>query len=107
MNEHITPRTLLLVVTLLSAQPAAALAQQAPAPAGSRQVPVLQVHRSTSPIRIDGRFDEDVWTAAPAATSFVQGEPIEGAPAQHRTEVRVLHDEQALYISGPDARRLA
>ncbi len=52
----------------------------------------------SSPIRIDGRLDEDGWTAAPAATSFVQGEPIEGAPAQHRTEVRVLYDEQALYV---------
>jgi hypothetical protein len=85
-------------VALLSARPAAALAQEAPAPAGSREVPVLQVRRSTSPIRIDGRLDEDVWTAAPAATGFVQGEPIEGAPAQHRTEVRVLYDEQALYV---------
>jgi hypothetical protein len=39
-----------------------------------------------------------MWTAAPAATDFVQGEPIEGAPAQHRTEVRVVYDEQALYV---------
>ncbi len=85
-------------VALLSAQPAAALAQGAPAPAGSREVRVLQVHRSTSPIRIDGRLDEEVWTTAAAATNFVQGEPIEGAPAQHRTEVRVLYDEQALYV---------
>ncbi|MBW3629779.1 MAG: hypothetical protein KY464_10835, partial [Gemmatimonadetes bacterium] len=85
-------------MALLSAQPAAALAQEAPAPAGSREVPVLQVHRSTSPPRIDGRLDEEVWTAAPAASGFVQGEPIEGAPARHRTEVRVLYDEQALYV---------
>ncbi|MBW3573218.1 MAG: hypothetical protein KY467_19145, partial [Gemmatimonadetes bacterium] len=73
-------RPLLVVPTLLfvvGCTASAALAQEAPAPAGSREVPVLQVHRSTSPIRIDGRLDEDVWTAAPAATSFVQGEPIE------------------------------
>lgn len=85
-------------VALLSAQPAAALAQEAATPPGSRELPVLQVHRRASPIRIDGRLDEGAWTAAPAATSFVQGEPIEGAPAQHRTEVRVLYDEQALYV---------
>ena len=86
------------LLALASTQPAAALGQEAPAPAGSREVPVLQVHRSTSPVRIDGRLDEGVWTAAPAATGFVQGEPIEGAPAQHRTEVRVVYDEQALYV---------
>jgi hypothetical protein len=92
------PLLALPTLLLLSARPAAALAQEAPAPAGSREVPVLQVHRSTSPIRIDGRLDDSVWTAAPAATGFVQGEPIEGAPARHRTEVRVLYDEQALYV---------
>jgi len=86
-------------MALLSAQSAAALAQNAPAPADSREAPVLEVRRSTSPIRIDGRLDEGVWTATPAATNFVQGEPIEGAPAKHRTEVRVAYDEQALYVA--------
>ena len=85
-------------VALLGAPPAAALAQEAAAPAGSREVPVLRAQRSTSPLQIDGRLDEEVWTAAPAAGNFVQGEPIEGAPARHRTEVRVLYDEQALYV---------
>ena len=93
-------RTLLFVagVALLSARPAAAPAQEAPAPAASGEVPVLQVRRSTAPIRIDGRLGEDVWAAAPAASGFVQGEPIEGAPAKHRTEVRVLYDDEALYV---------
>jgi hypothetical protein len=77
---------------------APAVAQEASAPAGSREAAVLHVHRSASPVRIDGRLDEDAWTAAPAATHFVQGEPIEGAPAQHRTEVRVVYDDQALYV---------
>jgi hypothetical protein len=101
IKERITRQTLLIAmgsVALLFARPAAAFAQQAPAPADSRDVPVLQVHRSTSPLRIDGRLDEDVWTAAPAATDFVQAEPIEGAPAQHQTEVRVLYDEEAMYV---------
>lgn len=83
---------------LLSALPAAAFAQNASTPAAARKAPVLQVYRSTSTIRVDGRLDEAVWTAAPAATGFVQGEPIEGAPAKHRTEVRVAYDEQALYV---------
>jgi len=52
----------------------------------------------TSPVRIDGRLDEAAWAAAPPASGFVQGEPIEGVPAAQPTEVRVLYDEQALYI---------
>lgn len=84
-------------VALVCVQSAVSLAQETPPPA-SRDVPVLKVNRSTSSVRIDGRLNEDVWTAAPTATSFVQGEPIEGAPAQHQTEVRVLYDEQALYV---------
>ncbi len=83
---------------LLSALPAAAFAQETPGPVNSREVPVLQVHRSTAPVRIDGRLNEDAWSAAQAATNFVQGEPIEGAPANHSTEVRVLYDEQAIYV---------
>jgi len=100
MNErNLHALRMLAGVALLSALPAAVPAQEAPAPAASREVPVLRVHRSTSPVRIDGRLGEEVWAAAPAATGFVQGEPIEGAPAKHRTEVRVLYDDQALYVA--------
>jgi hypothetical protein len=102
LRRLFSPRSALLRmfagIVLLSARPAAALAQEATALAGSREVPSLQVHRSALPIRIDGRLGEDVWTAAPVASGFVQGEPIEGAPAQQQTEVRVLYDEQALYV---------
>ncbi len=86
------------LVALLSVPPAALVAQESPAPAATREAPVLQVHRGTSSLRIDGRLNEDVWTVAPAATDFVQGEPIEGAPVKHRTEVRVVYDENALYV---------
>ena len=89
MRFPVPPLLVLAAVALLGARPA--LAQEATSP-------VLQVHRGTSPIRIDGRLGEEVWTAAPAATGFVQGEPIEGAPARHRTEVRVVYDEEALYV---------
>jgi hypothetical protein len=36
---------------------------------------------------------------APAATGFVQQEPVEGAPAEEETEVRVLFDEAAMYVA--------
>jgi hypothetical protein len=50
-------------------------------------------------IRIDGRPDEAAWLSAQPITQFVQGEPLENAPAEQPTEVRVLYDDGALYVS--------
>ena len=47
---------------------------------------------------IDGRLDEDVWASAEPLTNFVQAEPFEGQPATERTEVRILFDEDAIYV---------
>ncbi|MGH7530670.1 MAG: DUF5916 domain-containing protein, partial [Gemmatimonadales bacterium] len=38
------------------------------------------------------------WAAATPATGFVQLEPVEGAPAPDRTEVRFVYTDNALYI---------
>jgi hypothetical protein len=51
-----------------------------------------------APPRIDGMIDEAVWQLADAATDFVQYEPDHGAPASERTEVRVLYDDDAVYV---------
>ncbi len=66
------------------------------------------------PIEIDGVLDEAAWTAAAPISGFVEREPIEGARPEEPTEVRVLFDEEALYVgarlheSNPDliARQL-
>jgi hypothetical protein len=50
-------------------------------------------------IHIDGRLDEPAWLLAIPATRFVQGEPIEGAPPESQTDVRVLFDEDAIYLA--------
>ena len=47
---------------------------------------------------IDGRLDDEVWKAAEPLTDFVQANPTEGAPATERTEVRILFDDDAVYI---------
>jgi hypothetical protein len=49
-------------------------------------------------IDLDGRFDEPVWTEAPALTEFIQEDPAEGEPGTQRTEVRVAYDDAAIYI---------
>ena len=58
----------------------------------------LRAARATQPIRIDGLLDEAAWSAAEAASSFQQSEPLSGQPASMATDVRVLFDADYLYI---------
>lgn len=60
--------------------------------------PVAQAVRASGPIRMDGRLDEDAWGLAPVLAGFVQNMPREGAPASEQTQVRILYDDEALYV---------
>ena len=48
--------------------------------------------------RIDGFLSESEWNSARIAGGFVQYLPLEGQPATQPTEIRILFDEEALYI---------
>lgn len=65
---------------------------------GEPVTPVLEAKQRLGNLRVDGLLDEEAWLGAPIAMGFVQGEPIEGAPAEEPTAVRVLFDDQALYV---------
>lgn len=58
----------------------------------------IRVRRTTHPIKIDGRLDEDAWSEADVAGDFRQQEPNEGAPASEETEIRLLVDDKNLYV---------
>jgi hypothetical protein len=58
---------------------------------------MLRVGRATRVLRLDGASESD-WSAADSITDFRQREPREGAPASERTVVKVLRDDDALYI---------
>jgi hypothetical protein len=60
--------------------------------------PVAIAHRATGPIHVDGRLDEPDWRAASSIGPLTQREPLEGQLPTEQTEVRVVFDEQALYI---------
>jgi len=60
--------------------------------------PTLAAVRATRPIEVDGVLDEAAWGAATPATDFIQSTPSTGYPATERTEVRILYDDDALYI---------
>ena len=50
-------------------------------------------------IEIDGVLDEVDWSGARLFSGFTQQEPVEGAPAEHDTEVRVLFGDEAIWIA--------
>ena len=50
-------------------------------------------------IILDGRVDEAVWASAIPITDFTQQEPVEGGVPSEKTEVRVVFDENNLYIA--------
>ncbi|MEM7417951.1 MAG: DUF5916 domain-containing protein [Gemmatimonadota bacterium] len=49
-------------------------------------------------INLDGRVDEAIWGTATPITDFTQQEPVEGGQPSERTEIRVLFDENNLYM---------
>ncbi|HEX9986182.1 MAG TPA: DUF5916 domain-containing protein [Thermoanaerobaculia bacterium] len=87
----IRPLFLRLATLSLISLTVAAAAQAAP-------LKSLQAVRAKEVVSIDGRLDENVWKSAPAASSFTQDAPTFGTASGAGTNVRVLYDDQSLYI---------
>ncbi|MDQ3082361.1 MAG: carbohydrate binding family 9 domain-containing protein, partial [Gemmatimonadota bacterium] len=91
---------LLLVIVALASAPL--LAQQQATP-GAAQAPHSDAPRATAArlegtIRIDGQLSETQWQSAQPLTQFTQLDPAEGRPATERSDIRILYDDEALYI---------
>ena len=102
MKKHIRILLSHLMGLLLSvALSTAAYGAETPLPAQSangqngRSVTAV---RTSSPVRIDGVLSEPDWSTAEPATGFLQREPSVGDPASERTDVRILYDNDNLYI---------
>ena len=60
-------------------------------------------------ITVDGLLDEPAWQRAETATGFTQRSPDPDEPATEKTEVRILYDDDAIYVgarmydSAPDS----
>ncbi len=65
---------------------------------GENRDKAVTAARTTTPPVIDGRLDEPAWAAAPADDRFRQSYPDDGLAPTERTEVRVLYDDDALYV---------
>ncbi len=55
--------------------------------------------RVETPLTLDGRLDEAIYTRVAPLTDFVQQEPREGQPATEKTEAWILFDDTNIYIS--------
>ena len=64
-----------------------------------RGLATVRAVRVTTPMRIDGRLDEDVYTRLLPASDFIQMEPQGGQPASEKTEVWVFYDDSNVYVS--------
>jgi len=65
-------------------------------------IPELVAHKiaggSADRIRVDGFLSEEIWQRAEVISVFYQREPFEGKRATEKTEVRVIYDEESLYV---------
>src|SRR5689334_6098525 len=98
-------RSLAFIALVVAAGPGVATAQQSTAAVSASRVPkvsppprTMRAVRRKGPITLDGKLDEPAWAAAPVSSDFVESYPAPNAKAPDRTEVRVLYDEDALYV---------
>jgi hypothetical protein len=87
-------KKLFAAIIIISLNVHGSSAQTAP-----RSLPAV---RTNSHIVIDGQLTDTAWQSAPLATSFVEWRPSFGNVEResNKTEVRILYDDNALYISG-------
>jgi hypothetical protein len=58
----------------------------------------LDALKINTPIKIDGILDEEDWQKAAIADSFIVNSPSFGAPAKQKSQVRILYNDQAVYV---------
>ena len=87
-----------LVFTLPAQGQAPCASLAASHPFGQEAVTEAEAIRILNPPVIDGFLNEAEWAEARSLAGFVQRVPRDGAPATEPTEVRILYDEDAVYV---------
>jgi hypothetical protein len=54
---------------------------------------------ATTPPRIDGTLDDEIWARAPSAGNYLQWDPDNGEPASERTTIQVAYDDRYIYVA--------
>ena len=89
-------RALLTILSLLISS-ATPFAQQT-----EKIVKKIPAVRTMQKIVIDGTLKDSAWLQAPIATDFIEWRPTFGnkEDEKNRTEIRILYDNNAIYIAG-------
>jgi len=58
----------------------------------------MRAVRRTMPLVIDGKLNDPAWSLAPISAGFLQSYPKPNAPATDPIDVRVLYDNDAIYV---------
>jgi hypothetical protein len=82
----------------LSAALLAALTLGAVDPGQPHEGPRLAPVHTAKPPLIDGRLDDAVWQTAAVSEAFTPQVPFDGSQPSERTQLRVLYDEDAIYV---------
>ena len=88
-----------LALIAISVAPALAqLPATSPMPLNTPERLVASAVKVDEAPTIDGVLDENMWKSALPLGAFVQAEPFTGMPGSERTEVRLLYDNDAIYV---------
>jgi hypothetical protein len=58
----------------------------------------LRAVKTSQPVKIDGELDDAAWQSAVPAMDFIQNFPQAGQAASARSEVKILYDDNSIYI---------
>lgn len=106
LRRTLTPA---LFILLGAADVSSAQQQPTRVSASSSTPSTVAVFAANDAPTVDGRLDDEIWTNVPAASDLTQVLPTDGSQPSERTSIRVVYDEDALYVaarmfdSEPDA----
>jgi hypothetical protein len=63
-----------------------------------RGAPTVTIPRIDATVTVDGRLDEPAWSQAARLAGFSQYRPVDGRPAEERTEVLVWYSPTAIHF---------
>ncbi|HJU89997.1 MAG TPA: DUF5916 domain-containing protein [Gemmatimonadaceae bacterium] len=89
---------MLLLLALLQVGAAPSDKDPRPLHLASEASAVSIPREESASIDVDGRLDEPAWSRAARLGGFHQYRPVDGRPAEERTEILIWYSPQALYI---------